>query len=231
MPKLRFLEFLTLIPFCLNLLAPPAAIAQTVSGTIASVGDGDTLRIDQNGRTLTVRLACIDAPETDQPGGQASADRLRQLLPRGQAVQIIPVDVDRYGRTVGVVFAGGRSVNFQMVAEGQAVVYREYLNNCPNSRNELLAAEQRARSTRQNFWAQANPIMPWQWRQGDRIPAPSSPQTAPARTGSNLPACTTSDCDCSDFASQAEAQRVFDAFPGDPFRLDGDGDGRVCEGR
>jgi Excalibur calcium-binding domain len=37
------------------------------------------------------------------------------------------------------------------------------------------------------------------------------------------------DLDCSDFATQAEAQAVFDATPGDPNRLDADNDGIACE--
>ena len=45
----------------------------------------------------------------------------------------------------------------------------------------------------------------------------------------NLPSCTNSDCDCSDFATQEEAQRVLDAFPDDRHKLDGDGNGLACE--
>jgi hypothetical protein len=38
------------------------------------------------------------------------------------------------------------------------------------------------------------------------------------------------DYDCSDFSSQAEAQRFFEqAGPGDPHRLDRDNDGVACE--
>ncbi|WP_369140988.1 excalibur calcium-binding domain-containing protein [Modestobacter versicolor] len=37
------------------------------------------------------------------------------------------------------------------------------------------------------------------------------------------------DLDCSDFASQAQAQAAYDATPGDPNRLDQDGDGIACE--
>lgn len=38
------------------------------------------------------------------------------------------------------------------------------------------------------------------------------------------------DYDCFDFATQAEAQKVLDAFIGDPYRLDGDKDEIACEG-
>ncbi len=38
------------------------------------------------------------------------------------------------------------------------------------------------------------------------------------------------DYNCSDFSTQAEAQRFFEAEgPGDPHRLDGDNDGIACE--
>lgn len=38
------------------------------------------------------------------------------------------------------------------------------------------------------------------------------------------------DNDCGDFGSQAEAQAFFEAAgPGDPHRLDGEGDGTACE--
>ena len=45
----------------------------------------------------------------------------------------------------------------------------------------------------------------------------------------NLPSCTQSDCNCGDFNTQEEAQRVLEAFNGDPHKLDGDGNGLACE--
>ncbi|MFM9110392.1 MAG: thermonuclease family protein, partial [Prochlorococcaceae cyanobacterium] len=41
--------------------------------TVLSVGDGDTLRVSRAGQLLTIRLACIDAPEMAQtPWGPQS---------------------------------------------------------------------------------------------------------------------------------------------------------------
>ncbi len=37
-----------------------------------SIGDGDTIRLVEGGRRITVRLACIDAPEMAQQGGDAT---------------------------------------------------------------------------------------------------------------------------------------------------------------
>jgi hypothetical protein len=50
-----------------------AAPAASYPATLLSVGDGDTLRVQAGGRAITIRLACIDAPETAQsPWGQQS---------------------------------------------------------------------------------------------------------------------------------------------------------------
>lgn len=44
-------------------------------------------------------------------------------------------------------------------------------------------------------------------------------------------AAARTDRDCADFPTQAAAQAAFDARPGDPERLDADGDGYACESR
>jgi len=123
-----------------------SATTAKVSGSVAGVGDGDSIRVLSNGKTSTIRLACVDAPETaQQPFGKASAQRLKQLLPVGQTVSWQVVDTDRYGRTIAEVFKGNLSVNLLMVQEGQAVVYQQYLSRCPSSRERLLQAEAKAK--------------------------------------------------------------------------------------
>lgn len=58
------------------------------TATVVSVGDGDTMRINYQGKTVTVRLTCIDAPETDQtPWGPTATDRLCQITPRDSLIQ------------------------------------------------------------------------------------------------------------------------------------------------
>ncbi|WP_226890004.1 thermonuclease family protein [Nostoc sp. MG11] len=41
-------------------------VANNLTATVVSVGDGDTIRVRTGNKTVTVRLACIDAPETKQ---------------------------------------------------------------------------------------------------------------------------------------------------------------------
>jgi len=45
---------------------PAEVHGQSVRATVLSIGDGDTIRVRQAGRALTVRLACIDAPAMAQ---------------------------------------------------------------------------------------------------------------------------------------------------------------------
>ncbi len=103
-----------------------------------SVGDGDTLRVATGGKTITVRLACVDAAETAQvPFGKAATERLRQLLPPGQQVNLRVADTDRYGRSVAKAYKGDLSINLALVQEGQAVVYRQYLSACPELKGAI----------------------------------------------------------------------------------------------
>jgi endonuclease YncB( thermonuclease family) len=90
----------------LNLLlalvaALPAVVsAKTVQAEVLSIGDGDTIRVRQAGRAVTVRMACIDAPETAQsPWGQQARRYLQQRLPIGREVILEVKTTDRYGRT------------------------------------------------------------------------------------------------------------------------------------
>ena len=56
-----------------------------------------------------------------------------------------------------------------------------------------------------------------------------SASNQPINKQTNLPECTLTDCNCSDFSTQEEAQKVFSRFPNDPYKLDRDGNGIACE--
>ncbi len=72
--------------------------------------------------------------------GATATDRLRQLTPRDSTIQFREADTDRYGRTVAEVYVGGQNVNLQMVQEGYAVVYTQFLSSCPETGSALQAA-------------------------------------------------------------------------------------------
>ncbi|WP_254938891.1 thermonuclease family protein [Cyanobium sp. Morenito 9A2] len=77
-------------------LPGPASAELAFQAVVLSVGDGDTIRVGRGGKPITVRLACIDAPELAQgPYGQQARQSLLARLPIGRPVRLIPKAIDR----------------------------------------------------------------------------------------------------------------------------------------
>ena len=155
-------RWLTLL-LLLSAALPVAGSAQTLKGELLSIGDGDTIRVNQGGRAISVRLACIDAPEPAQmPWGQQARRYLQQRLAIGRAVSLKVKTIDRYGRTVAEVISE-ININLAMVEDGQAFVYRRYLSGCEAS--EYLDAESRASRRRYGILQLEGGITrPWDFR-------------------------------------------------------------------
>jgi endonuclease YncB( thermonuclease family) len=152
---------LALVP----LLFTPACAAPGPRAFVVSVGDGDTIRVRLAGEVITVRLACIDAPEMNQGGhGRQSSRSLRERLPIGQEVRLDVKTTDRYGRSVAEVFRGV-NINLAMVEDGEAFAYRRYLSSC--NEQVYLEAEHRASRRRFGVWQVPGGITrPWDFRRG-----------------------------------------------------------------
>src|SRR5262245_39244734 len=87
-----------------------AALADTLTGQVVAVADGDTITIlDETRAQHKIRLAGIDAPERRQLFGERSKQHLAQLACR-QNVTADCYKRDRYGRLVCTVYANGRDV-------------------------------------------------------------------------------------------------------------------------
>lgn len=195
-------------------LPPGAGSAQALKAEVLSIGDGDTIRIRQGGRAITVRLACIDAPETAQsPYGRQARSTLQQRLPIGREVILDVKTTDLYGRRVAEVISD-ININLAMVEDGQAFAYRQYLGGC--DAKEYLDAEFRASRHRYGVWQMEGGITrPWDFRMG--------------RSAAVIPDGTTPDgrrYSCKEIGSYARAQELL--RQGHTY-LDGNGDGQACE--
>ena len=136
--------------------------------TLVSVGDGDTVRVtSRQGEKVTIRLACIDAPETSQgTSGKWSTQTLKGLI-EGKSISLKPQVKDRYGRTVAEIYIGNRNINLQMVQVGAAYVYRQYLRQC--DRDSYLLAEDTATKKGLGVWGPYKPAqVPWEYRRSRR---------------------------------------------------------------
>jgi micrococcal nuclease len=108
------------------LVMPSLLVAETLTGRVVGVHDGDTLTVLASGRQeFKVRLSGIDAPELKQSHGQASKQALSDLA-FGRDVRIEGGGPDKYGRTLGTVYVGSVNVNAALVEQGAAWVYRAY---------------------------------------------------------------------------------------------------------
>lgn len=141
------------------LLAAGSCLAASFSGKVVRVSDGDTLTVDWDGLKASVRLAYVDAPEKKQIFGP-EAKQMTTNLALGQTVTVQIVNLDRYGRFVGVVIlSGNKELNFLLVSAGLAWVYTDY----PYPK-EYEAEQQRARKKRFGLWINSSPQPPWEWR-------------------------------------------------------------------
>lgn len=179
--------------------------------TILSVGDGDTIRIRDGLGKLTVRLACIDAPEMSQdPYGARSRDFLKKMLPLGTKVTLHIQTIDRYGRSVAEVFTKKGNINQLMIEQGHGFVYRQYLSNCDRSR--YLSLERQAQKLGLGVWSTSSTGIqrPWDYRRNKR--SASSDSRRKYR--------------CKEIVSWNKAQQLL--RQGHTY-LDRDNDGEACE--
>lgn len=223
-------------------VASPAPVALTHASTadtypVIKVVDGDTLAVEMNRTSVTLRLIGLDTPETVDPRkpvqcfGKEASSKAKELL-TGKIVRL-EMDpsqgtLDKYGRTLAYVFLpDGALFNQYMIAEGYG---HEYTYNLPYKyQSEFKAAEKQAREEKKGLWA--DDVC------GKNITLPQASRTPNSSFAGKAYDCTKNIYNCSSFKTQAEAQYVFGlcGLPGqgggsdDVHKLDSDKDGKVCE--
>ena len=195
-----------------------------------SITDGDTFRVRLRGRTQSINIACIDAPEIfeyggNEFGGQEAKDALTGMLKVGSEVQLREHSYDLSGRVVAEVFnAGEKNVGLELVRQGYAKLNDIISSHC--NEDKLIKFEQRARKKRKGIWANGNSQTPIYGGKVDTglpdddesiIEAPDS--EIPLFTGSNR-------VTCAELPSQSVAKEW--VARGHTY-LDNDGDGFPCE--
>ena len=202
---------------------------------VLDVVDGDTIRIERNGRRETLRLIGLDTPETKDPRrpvqcfGREASDRAHRLLD-GKRVRIAEDPSqdtrDKYGRLLVYVWTQeDLFYNLSTIREGYA---HEYTYDVAYQyQRQFKAAEREAREKRRGFWAASacggDTKQPAAGQQGQGAPRPTEPPEAKSGGTRRAP------------YESCKAVRAAGADPirrGDPGynpKLDGDGDGVACE--
>jgi len=164
-----------LATFLLSSLSFAREPIRTVTGTVTKVTDGDSIHITTPERTiLKVRLYGIDAPETakinkrtgrvnipGQPYGKESWKVLRGKV-MGKQVRLVILDIDKHRRMVCMVWLDSRNINLEMVREGYAEAFVEYLKE--PYREQFMSAQQEAQAEKRGIWSLPNYERPRDFR-------------------------------------------------------------------
>lgn len=146
------------------------SVAFAWSGRVVAVPDGDSLKVERQGKLYKVRLYGIDSPEYQQADWRAARDFLRERV-SGRTVELTVMDRDPYGRVVALVEREGQLLNRELVRHGLAWIYPRY---CKEKKlcQELEALHVAAREQRLGLWRADRPVPPWKWKRlnhgGDR---------------------------------------------------------------
>lgn len=122
--------------------------------------DGDTIAVDMNGNTETVRMIGIDTPETHKPGtpvqcfGPQAAEYTETLIGRSSVrLQADPLNTnrDRYNRLLRYVYLpDGRMVEEELLKNGYAFAYTQF----PFQKlEEFSQAETTAETAKVGLWS------------------------------------------------------------------------------
>lgn len=148
-----------ILSLILTLLCGFSAVAQDFIGTVTWVYDGDSFKMEADGKTVQVRIFGIDAPEKDQNYADEARQALIDLI-KGKTVSVVQNNIDKHERVVGIVTCDGVNINAKMISAGWAWWSRNFA-----PKNTTFAnAEDAARKDRLGLWQDSSPIAPWEWR-------------------------------------------------------------------
>jgi len=131
--------------------------SDAVQFKLKRISDGDTVVTTEDTR---IRLWGIDTPERDQRHGSDATAALTEML-NNQQLYLETKDIDRYGRTVGVIYtADGDEINLEMVCDGRAWWYERYAKRA----TDYEQCQEDAQENKRGLWAEEDPVAPWDWR-------------------------------------------------------------------
>lgn len=155
-------------PFLLSLvlLISGSVWASTlIPGNVIAISDGDTITLlTPEKQQLKIRLVGIDSPEKKQAYGTKARDHLAAYVFQ-QEVEVDIRKKDQYGRSLGVIYFGGKDINQLMIRDGYAWFYKHYAKEQPKEEALRYAeSEREARTQGKGLWADPHPIAPWDFR-------------------------------------------------------------------
>ena len=165
------------------------------SAVVKRVVDGDTLKVEIDGKEETVRLILVDTPETKHPqlgvqpfGPEASAFTVSSLNGKEIGLEKDVSDRDRYGRLLRYVWVDGELFNQQLIAKGLArvAIYQPDVKYI----DQFRTSQQKAQREGIGIWSIENYAQEDGYRTQEEKPAPTEtpkpqPKEEPKTTSSS----------------------------------------------
>lgn len=148
------------IACCVAVLFTFFCNAQTLTGKVVGIMDGDTFKLlSSDSTTIQVRLANIDCPEKKQPFSNKAKEFTSKAI-FGKIVIINILKKDRYKRYISnVIYDDSLSLCHELVRAGLAWHFVKYSKD-----KTLQTLEDWARKQEIGLWQDPNPMAPWNWR-------------------------------------------------------------------
>jgi len=137
----KLLYKLLIYVFC---ILPLLGISQSITGKVIRVADGDTVTLlDSTNTQIRIRLYGIDCPENGQDFANV-AKKFTSDLCFSKIITVDIKDIDRYGRTVGVIWVQDTiNVNLELLKAGLAWHYKYFDKSEEFAKAETEAKEQK----------------------------------------------------------------------------------------
>ena len=157
---IALVAFLILVFLQIDSLRKRAEVIQPGLYAVTEVIDGDTITVNMNGSTETVRMIGLDTPETHRPEtpvqcyGEAASESSKKLI-NGSKVRLqadpLNTNRDRYNRLLRYVYlADGTLVERNLISEGYGFAYTQF----PFQKtDEFKAYETAAKTANKGLWA------------------------------------------------------------------------------
>ncbi len=153
----------TLIAIALTLISS-AASADTLTGRVVDIADGDTLTLLVGRQSYKIQIAAIDAPERYQAWGEQSKTPLSRLTLSRTAVANCS-RLERWDHQTCQVTVNGIDIGLQQIKEGMAWWVRQDAHaQSAEDQSAYESAELMAKMRRLGLWGATNPVPPWEFR-------------------------------------------------------------------
>lgn len=153
-------KYISLILFCIssffiiiffNICCFAIEPIETIEAKVNKIIDGNNIIVSdlKNDKTFKVSLYGISVPKYDQYYGRQTIAYLSELISH-KKVFISVYDIDKYSGKVGIIFVNNKNINKNLVANGYALVYKEY--NKLEDVDDWINKENNAKKQKIGLW-------------------------------------------------------------------------------